>query len=74
MLCAISKDCNFYSDKMTQTNQEDLVEIDTFCTNAFTKCSRYMVSMVLGTEFVPLDMHPKHKKRAKEMIGGAEVF
>jgi len=74
MLCAISKDCNFYTDKKTQADFEELAEIQTFCTNAFTKCSRYVVSMIIGNEFVPLDMHPKHKKRAKEMIGGAEVF
>lgn len=74
MLCAISKNCSFYSDKMTQDNFDELAEIETFCTNAFTKCSRYIVSMIIGNEFVPLDMHPKHKKRAKEMIGDAEVY
>ncbi len=74
MLCAISKDCNFYSDKINQADFDELAEIETFCKNAFTKCSRYIVSMIIGNEFLPLDNHPKHKKRAKEIIAGAEVF
>lgn len=74
MLCAISKECNFYSESLTNNTVKNIRDVEAFCTNGYTKCSRYIVSMMIGSEFVPLDMRPKHINRAKEMIGGAEVF
>ena len=64
--------CSFFNDKMSR--MPGLAEIfkQNYCRGDNTECARLFVATRLGPEFVPFDLYPNGRDRAKQIVAAQE--
>lgn len=66
--CEFLKGCLFFNDKMSIDEGIGALYKHRYCQGDRIKCARYIISIKLGWEKVPVDLYPNMYERAKRIL------
>ena len=72
--CPLTKECAYYSGKLTAPSDAVADAKKRFCNDNYEACARYKVVEAAGAESVPADLMPDMVSRAEVLISEGETI